>query len=159
MSILSTHQGIYMLVKFSFALLLLASNAGLASLGGDESSLHTDHLRLRASTLKRTQASTFTVHESQSQDGIVIREYASPQGKIFAVTWKGPLMPDLKQLLGQYFQPYLDHLQSHGSRSHRAIHLKSEELVVHSGGRLRAFFGVAYLPQSLPEGVRIEDLQ
>ena len=42
----------------------------------------------------------------QLPSGTVLREYAGPDGKIFAVTWNGPFIPNLKQTLGSYFTEF-----------------------------------------------------
>ena len=44
----------------------------------------------------------YTVHEISRDDGTVIREYVTPAGKVFGVSWTGPTIPDLSQLLGTY---------------------------------------------------------
>jgi hypothetical protein len=33
-------------------------------------------------------------------EGTSVRRYVSPAGKVVAVAWKGPVMPDLRQVLG-----------------------------------------------------------
>jgi len=149
-----------MLQKSILALSLLICSSVFASLGDDESSIQKDNTRLGGTHIKKqVQQQLFSVHELQSDNGATIKEYVSPQGKVFAVTWKGPLMPDLNQLLGQYFQPYVDTLKADGKRHHGVVHVEQPNFVVHSSGRLRAFSGLAYLPQALPQGVKIEDLQ
>ena len=103
----------------------------------------------------------YMAHEIQSANGTVIREYASPSGKVFAVSWRGPWMPDMHQLLGQYFEQYSQAMQSQsGTRMRRGpLRIELPGLVVTLGGRPRSYVGRAYLPNDLPEGVRAEDLQ
>ena len=45
----------------------------------------------------------YTVRESHDTDGVTIREYVLPTNVVFAVTWQGPVRPDMTALLGSYF--------------------------------------------------------
>jgi len=89
----------------------------------------------------------------------VVREYvSSASGQVFAVTWQGPFMPDLKQVLGDHFATFVESTgQERIGRGHALV--SRPEVVIHSGGHMRSFTGKAYLPGQLPEGVRIEDIR
>ena len=51
----------------------------------------------------RVQAfQAYKVHQLTSANGTIIREYVSPKGLVFGVTWQGPFMPNMHQLLGSY---------------------------------------------------------
>jgi hypothetical protein len=131
-----------------------------AELGGDATSVVADQARMKA-TLKTTQSEAYTVHEIQSPSGTVVREYVSPAGKVFAVAWRGPFLPDLHQILGASFQPFTQAVQAQKrERPGRGpVVIQQEELVVKSAGHARNFFGKAYLPKMLPEGVREEEIR
>src|SRR3954464_9818183 len=91
----------------SFALLLVSfSGSGFAALGGDASSVQADQAHMRAQR-RVTQTSAYILHEMQSQSGTVVREFVSPQGKVFGVTWHGSSVPDLQQLLGSYYAEFV----------------------------------------------------
>ncbi len=126
-----------------------------AALGGDVASVHADQLELNA-TLRTGQANQFTQFEMQLPSGTTVREYVSPAGAVFAVTWEGPSLPDLRQLLGGYFQRYVDAVQGGGVGA-RVI--EQPGLVVYTGGHMRAFRGRAYVPQMLPQGVAAEEIR
>lgn len=138
-------------------LLLALSGPAVAALGGSEASIEADQAHMKA-TRRIVSASQYTVHEIQTTSGTVIREYVSAQGQVFAVAWQGPFMPDLQQILGSYFAEY-----EAAARSKRAgrgpVLVQQPGLVVHSGGRMRAFFGRAYIPQLLPAGVILDEIQ
>ena len=87
-----------------------------------------------------------------------MREYVSPDGKVFAVAWHGPTSPDLKQLLGSHFEEFRQALRNRGP-GHGPIVLQLPGLVVQLGGHMRDFGGRAYLPDQLPSGVRAEDIR
>ena len=147
--------------KLVAALIILATAfPAWASLGGDTASIQADQLHMRGSrTIKA--AESFAVHEIQSASGTVVREYLSPDGKVFAVTWNGRWMPDLRQLLGGCFEQYRAAVQPlSGARVvRRPIVIDQPGLVVQIGGHIRAFSGRAYVPEMLPSGVRAEDIQ
>lgn len=133
------------------------SCSAAAVLGGSDASVQADQLQMNG-TIRTTQSGGFTLHEIQSASGIAVKEYVSPSGVVFAVSWTGPLLPDLRQLLGPYFGTYVDaaHAQQAG---HGPINVKQSGLVVQSGGRMRAFFGRAYVPSMIPPGVTADQIQ
>jgi hypothetical protein len=99
--------------------------------------------------LRMTSVAGYTVHEIQSPTGTVVREYISDSGKVFAVSWTGPILPDFRQTLGRYFAEYSSAASSpHVGRRHLSI--QRSDLVVHSSGHMRAFYGNAYVPSLLP---------
>ena len=54
-----------------------------------------------------SRAPKYTVHEIAAPSGVVVREFVSPAGTVFGVAWTGPTMPDLRQVLGPYFDRYV----------------------------------------------------
>jgi len=133
----------------------------IAALGDDVATVQADQAHMKG-TLQTTPIGTYTVHEIKAPTGTVVREYVSTTGKIFAVTWQGPFPPDLRQLLGSYYERFSQAAQKRQQqRPHirGALHIQEPSLVVHSGGHMRAYFGKAYIPELMPEGVSIEDLK
>src|ERR1700686_174460 len=72
-----------------------------ASLGGDITSVQADQIHLQGRRTMKATAS-YTVHEIQGTSGTVLREYVSSDGKVFGISWQGPWVPDMRQLLGTY---------------------------------------------------------
>ena len=102
----------------------------------------------------------YTVHEVQLETGTVVREFAGASGQVFALTWRGPVLPDLSQWLGGYFGPFkreTDQQRVAGRRG-APINLVQSDLVVRSNGRMRNFFGHAYLPALIPPAVTINEV-
>ncbi|MDB6061937.1 MAG: hypothetical protein JWM78_2040 [Verrucomicrobiaceae bacterium] len=133
--------------------------AAFAELGGDVTSVQNDQNRLQA-VRRATLSNGYTVHELQTDNGISVREYASTQGKIFAVTWEGPFLPDLQQLLGTYFPTFkaaAEAQRATGARGPLAV--TQDDLVVQSGGHMRAYSGKAYVISLIPPQVAIADIQ
>jgi hypothetical protein len=137
--------------------LALMPGVASATLGEKETTVQGDAVRLRAS-LRATPAAAFTVHELTLPTGTIVREFVNAAGTVFAVSWRGPSQPDLQSLLGSYFDTYAKAPRSAGSdRSHLGI--DQSNLVVRAGGRQRAFVGLAFVPQLIPQGVSAADLQ
>ncbi len=142
----------------SLALLLLgASVPAAAALGEDVSSVAVDSAQLQAK-LDIASGARFDVHRMQLPSGITIREYVSPAGMVFAVSWQGPAMPDLRQILGRYFEAYVEAVKNRGAGSAPGT-AQQPGLVVQTGGHMRAYFGRAYVLPMLPRGVSEVEIQ
>ena len=78
---------------------------------------------------------------------------------MFAVAWRGPTLPDLKQIFGDdNLQTFLSSPPEQRSpRKSRTV--RSQDLVVHSTGSARFFTGFAYIPTLMPRSVREEDIR
>jgi hypothetical protein len=137
--------------------LAAAALPGWAVLGGAAESVATDQAKFQANR-KVVQTRDYAVQEISRVDGTVIREYVTSDGKVFGVSWSGPVIPDLSQLLG----PYNTELQNamRGKRGRRkAAVVRNSDLVVESSGHMRAFHGRAYLTSLLPRGVTEETVK
>ena len=132
-----------------------------AVLGGDEASVQADQKHMRA-RLQIKPSQDYTVHEMTEQAGTIVKEYISPEGKVFAVVWHGPFIPDLRQLFGDYFEQYSQAIKARSinlPRIRGPLYIQEPGLVVQTGGHMRAYFGIAYIPELVPQGVSIKDLQ
>ena len=138
-------------------LLLLMATLAHAGLGGQADSIEADRVAMKATTLRQVSAAQYTVHEITTPAGVQVREYLAPNGVVFAVAWNGPRIPDLKQLLGSYFGTFKTAASAPHGRG--PLHIERPDLVVHSGGHMRAFVGQAYAPLLLPPGVSVADLR
>lgn len=114
----------------------------------------------RFSAASSTQSGRYTARSSTLESGTVVSEYATPAGLVFAVAWEGPTLPDLSNLLGNYFPTFKE--KADASRANRNVgtplHIDSEGLVMRSSGRMRNFSGYAYAPDLIPAGVNISDI-
>ena len=103
---------------------------------------------------------SYTVEETQLENGTSVREYATPAGLVFAVAWQGPVLPDLSVLLGNYFNAFkleTDQARLLGRRG-APVDMFRDTLVVRSNGRMRNFFGHAYATDLVPSGVSVKDI-
>ena len=141
---------------------LLASPAAHAVLGGDIASVLDDRARVKGIRLEAATAPLqVRTHSITLSDGSIIREFVSPAGVVFAVTWSTRLKPDLSALLGAHAATYAaatrDAMQTvPGIR--RQFALRRGDLVVQSVGHLNSFVGKAYLRSLVPSGVDVDAL-
>ena len=134
--------------------LLLASVPGWAVLGEYANSVTTDQQHMRAQ-LTETVRQGYSVKELRSADGKTIREYVSPAGLVFGVSWHSPFMPDLQQLLGSYYGRLQQAAQTQRRRRGPLV-IRTKDFVLFSGGHMRSFEGAAYVPNLLPANVSAE---
>jgi Protein of unknown function (DUF2844) len=152
-------------VALALGAVLLARGAWLparAALGDTVASIRADQVSLKGQLRVRSEPG-YSVQEITAATGTVVREYLSPAGVVFAVAWNGRTMPNLKQTLGTYFAQYqgavksqrADHVHRLG---HNHLEVRTPALIVHAGGHMRQYFGIAYVPTLLPPNLSISDL-
>jgi len=127
-----------------------------AALGGDISTIAADQQQIRG-TLRVSSTARYAIHEIQGPTSTTVREYVSPAGQVFGIAWRGPFMPDLRQVLGDKFDTYVGAMANRRVKGPVLIDLPG--LVVHASGRMRNFSGRAYVPGLVPEGVAPEEIQ
>jgi len=137
-----------------FVVLLLGSTPGWAVLGEYENSVTTDQQHMHAQ-LRETARQGYSVKQLSSADGRRVTEYVSPGGLVFGVSWQGPTLPDLRQLLGSYFGQLQQAAQSR-RRHGGPLVVRTKNFVLVSGGHMRSFHGRAYAPGLLPSGLSAE---
>jgi hypothetical protein len=106
------------------------------------------------------QSGVYRHHRTQLENGTTIDEYSMSAGSVFAVAWRGPVLPDLQILLGSYFEIFkatTEQTRASGVRG-GPVTVDRDDLVLNSNGRMRNFFGYAYLPALVPGGVNIKDV-
>jgi hypothetical protein len=145
----------------ALALAFLASPLpASAVLGGDLQSVQLDQALMQA-RLHSLPVGSYTLHEMSAPTGTIVREYLSSEGKVFAISWRGPAIPNLRQVLGPYFDRYVAAARAskaqHRGRGPSLVH--AEGLVVQTAGHARAFSGRAYVPAMLPPGVQTREIQ
>jgi hypothetical protein len=148
----STLRGILLLST------LLVSSSAFAVLGQDVSSVQADGVRIKAA-VNILVSRSYSVHEMRAPSGTSVKEFVSPAGQVFGVSWRGPVTPDLRQLLGEYFDQYMQAAQATPHMLRRVVHIETGDLVVESGGHMRFIVGRAYLRSKLPDGVAANDIR
>ena len=145
-------------VRWIFPLVFLIGLPGLAfaTLGENVSTVQSDQAHMKASA-RVVQRKGYVLHQMETPSGTVVREYASPTGTVFGVAWQGSSMPDLRQLLGNYFDHYVQAMQKRSGHGPRLI--EESGLVMQISGHQRSFSGRVYIPEMVPSGVPAEQIQ
>jgi hypothetical protein len=149
------------LATATIAVAVLAAPA-FAVLGGSASSVSADAAHMKAAAQVRVAPNgAYSVHEMQSPQKVTVREFVSPDGRVFGIAWQGPLIPSMQQLLGTYFQQYSAAAKEAKSKhaGRRPLNIRKAGLVVQNGGIMRSYFGRAYVPDMLPQGVTAEEIR
>jgi len=141
-----------------FAFTLLIGSSAFAVLGQDVSSVQSDGARIKAA-VSILPGRSYSVHQMRAPSGTSVKEFVSPAGQVFGVSWQGPVTPDLRKLLGDYFDPYMQAAQTTPRVSRRVLHIETGDLVVESAGHMRFIVGRAYLRSKLPDGVAADDIR
>lgn len=129
-----------------------------ATLGQTASSIASDRKALAAVHRATTTRNNYTVQEFASGSG-TIREYISPSGLVFAISWNSLVHPDLSTLLGTYSAEYQNALkQTVRKRGVRRQQVISNQVIVEKWGHMRDLRGRAYLPALIPSGVDINEI-
>ena len=58
--------------------------------------------------MPRVPSGLYTVQEVQLETGTMVQQYVTSAGLVFAISWRGPVLPDLSILLGDYFNEFKD---------------------------------------------------
>ncbi len=90
--------------------------------------------------------------------GVTVTQW-SAQGTVFALSWQGPMIPDLSVILGSSFPSYSAALRARPRQGLNApLRLQSAGLVAHTIGHMGAYSGWAYLPALVPQGLNLTTL-
>lgn len=139
------------------ALLLFHAGASHAALGAAPEQFNAEGTSVVSSAT--TAARNYSMRDTILASGVRVREYISERGVVFALTWEGPVMPDLKALLGAHF----DAMVAESARLPRAgrsqLAIDTAAVVINSSGHMRAFEGSAWIPAELPAGFNPGDLR
>jgi hypothetical protein len=140
-------------VAVALSCLLLAQGAW-AGLGGDLASVQSDTQALGASGASTAIAGA-TLYTLSLTNGLKVRQYVDAAGFVFAVGWEGPVLPDFERLLGTHYAAYAEALH----KQRRGVNVQGANLVIESGGMMRAFAGRAYLIDKLPPSLTAQDIR
>lgn len=152
-------------VALALGVALLTAEAMMpasAGLGAMVDSVQADRMSMKGQVRARSEPG-YSVEEITAGSGTVVREFVSSSGVVFAVSWYGPAMPNLRQAFGSYFTQFqsevaAQHARGTQHRGHNHLEVRTPSLVVHAGGHMREYFGVAYVPALMPANLSISDL-
>jgi len=138
------------------ALLLGYASTCAAGLG-DSPARFGKHVAAARTTAVSAGPASYTDLEKTLDSGTSVHEYLDLNGTVFAVSWSGPFLPDLKEMLGAHFDTMVAaQRQRRGGSS--PIVVTRDDVVIISGGHVGAFEGKAWIPAKLPAGFKPADL-
>lgn len=130
-----------------------------ATLGESADSVEADRNALSAVRHSTSTHDRYTIQEIGSVS-VAVREYISPSGIVFGISWNGLINPDLKQVLGSYADEYQKALQrSPRKLGQRHLQVKTNRVVVEQWGHMRNLQGRAYAPALIPPGVSVDEIR
>ena len=138
---------------------LMGASPVYAALGNDAADILIDSAQMHGA-VKSESRQQYEVQVITIESGMRISEYLNGNGMVFAVTWAGPVPPDLRLLLGSHYADYTAALAALNHPGlHRTARIDTNGLVVDVGGHMRAYSGRAYLPALTPAGVAAGELR
>ena len=136
------------------------AHAGLGDVVGSSTA---DRAASFADAVTTTTMGAYDRKDLTTADGGSVREYvtqaAANGGTVFAVTFAGPTMPDLKAVLGAHYDAYLTAARAHRGNHHVLSFVADDGMVMRIVKLQRGFAGQARLPAQMPRGVTLEDLR
>ena len=102
----------------------------------------------------------YRVFALELNNGTVVQEFVNSSGRVFALRWSGPDLPDMGMLLGSYLPVFKASVQAARQAGKRGgpVVVQSGGLVLVSSGAMAAFQGHAYLDALLPPGLDVQAL-
>lgn len=101
----------------------------------------------------------YSVNSSVLPGGTTVREYVGADGLVFAVSWNGPFLPDLRTLLGEQFSTMTSEAARHPKAGHSQLHIERPDVTIESTGHMRAYAGRAWINAMLPAGFDTQDIE
>jgi hypothetical protein len=106
----------------------------------------------------RATAQAYVQQQAVSSTGVQVTEYVNAAGVVFAVTWQGPALPDLRELLGSHFEAYAAQGSQNARSTRSRVEVNQSDVLISSTGHMRAFSGRAWVPSLAPAGFSADDL-
>jgi Protein of unknown function (DUF2844) len=140
--------------------LIVLSRPAQATLGGDVNSVENERAQLTAIRLKPEVHEGYSVHELNSA-GMKLREYASADGVVFCITYKGVTQPDLQAMMGSYFDEFKSASEKATKQPGRRnyVSLEADHVKVERFGHARALKGRICATDRLPQGVNFDEIR
>jgi len=116
-------------------------------------------VRARALAAGSANVTNYNVNTTKLTSGTVVREYVGSDGTVFAVSWNGPFMPDLRTLLGDQFKTMTTEAARRPMAGRSQLYIDRPDVSIESTGHMRAYAGRAWIKAQLPAGFNVQDIQ
>jgi len=128
-----------------------------AGLGEHQTSIQRDHLAIRGSSVQVTQSVHYALHTVTAPTGAQLHEYVARSGTVFATTWSGRTLPNLKNILGTHYARYQQVIAVPHS-NHHVLNIRDGDFVLYMRKTQQGFRVAAYVPTLIPQGITPADL-
>ena len=115
--------------------------------------------RTLAAATGTANAAGYTVNTTTLASGTTVREYVGTDGIVFAVAWNGPLLPDLRELLGDHFATLTGASARQRTTGRGGVHAATADVTIESTGHMRAYAGRAWVGARLPASFDTDTIQ
>jgi hypothetical protein len=150
------------LLGLALSLASLPCRASLGTAPSDFGNKSVRHARVLAATSAATgatgSAAAYDVNTSVLDNGTTVREYVA-NGVVFAVSWTGPFLPDLRALLGQQFTTLTSETARRPKAGNSQVRIVRPDVTIESTGHMRAYAGRAWVNSLLPAGFDTSEIE
>ena len=151
------------LAGLALSLASLPCRASLGTAPSDFGNKSVRHARVLAAASGAAGASTaaaaaYDVNTSVLDNGTTVREYVA-NGVVFAVSWTGPFLPDLRALLGQQFTTLTSETARRPKAGNSQVRIVRPDVTIESTGHMRAYSGRAWVTSLLPAGFDTDEIE
>lgn len=143
---------------FTTALILIATSMPVWAALGENVSTVSNDVQVLHGQHQMVAKVGYNLHQITMKDGSVVKEYASPAGTVFGISWQSHFVPNLQQLLGSYLTNYQQGQRTQVVRR-RGVTIQGDNFVLTSFGHMRSFRGRAYVPGLVPANLTPEVVQ
>ncbi|MDR3412443.1 MAG: DUF2844 domain-containing protein [Formivibrio sp.] len=143
---------------FLAIVLFIACGSSQAGLGSTPANLGQQVIATKENPMS-TGSSSYTYLEKTLDSGTAVHEYVAADGAVFAVSWSGPYLPDLKEILGAHFDTMVAQSGKQARAGRSPLFLQRDDVVIVSAGHMGAFEGKAWIPGKLPAGFKPNDIK
>lgn len=141
-------------------------SSSCATLGGTSATIEADRKVAAGMRLQGIEHKLYTTHEVRGQ-GFSFKEYVSPQGIVFGMTWTGKVPLQLNDIFGSYLADYQQAAENAGKQKKIAkyrvrvahVFIRGSKVILERFGQGAHAHSRAIVPELMPEGVKANEIQ
>lgn len=142
-----------------YLLLILIPKYSFAALGDAPLIVENDVKNFASEPATETLNDNYKVYEFKTTQ-YILKQYTTTDGTVFAVSWRGDKIPNLKNVLGKYYDEFKNaELNGQINREpRRSLNIKTEKLIFNMSGHIHNKKGSAYDPKLVPSTFKMENI-
>jgi hypothetical protein len=155
-------KALFLYSIFTLLLFNFSASSSLAALGGIEEGIVIDQTQIAGPHASRSTVShdNYRMHEIK-HSSLTVHEFVTTDGKVFAVTWVGPVHPDFSVLFGPYFKDFQTAREKAQNQliRRRSGMMESGDFHIEYGGHMAAQRGRAWVKSIVPQGFDTNEIR